>query len=205
MTKSSSSSNASWCKIKLFTEKWPSQIHRRLQLTNQRTPESWLDLLSGIDRIVDNVEQEMLHKWGICWTKQQQSQKISFKSAWWFLDECLCACLKPRGSDFISVSFAHTFCMELNIKVQYCKSSLLSDQTKQARLHKHSCWVVKAWSGVSTAAQPPHQPTQRYSAALWSHSLQPLTISKPHICCARASSLPAFHRCHNQRENSRLA
>lgn len=56
---------------KLFAEKWLSQIHRRLQPTNQRTPESRLDLLSGMDRIVDNVEQEMLHKWGICLTKQQ--------------------------------------------------------------------------------------------------------------------------------------
>lgn len=117
---------------------------------------------------------------------------------------CLCACPKPTSSGFISVSFARTFCIALYIKVQYCKSTLLSDQTKQARLHKHSCLAVKAWSGVSIAAQPPHHPTQRYSTALWSHSLQPLTISQPPICCARASSLPAFHRCHNQRENSRL-
>lgn len=153
----------------------------------------------------------MLHKWGICLTKHSFIQ-ISLKRCMMISGfskkteklNCLCACRKPTSSGFISVSFARTFCIALYIKVQYCKSTLLSDQTKQARLHKHSCLAVKAWSGVSIAAQPPHHPTQRYSTALWSHSLQPLTISQPPICCARASSLPAFHRCHNQRENSRL-
>lgn len=77
--------------------------------------------------------------------------------------EKLSAAENPAGSGFISVSFAHTSCMELYIKVQYCKSALLSDLTKQARLHKHSCSAVKAWSGVS---RPPQHPAQRSSAAL---------------------------------------
>lgn len=57
---------------------------------------------------------------------------------------------------------------QTSLQQAHCKSALLSDQTKQARLHKHSGLALKAPSGASPllAAQPPHHTTFHSSAAL---------------------------------------
>lgn len=65
-----------------------------------------------------------------------------------------------------NMTSAHVFSGSPYIKLTssqqgHCKCSLLSDQTKQARLHKHSCLAIKAQSGACALlpAQPPHHST----------------------------------------------
>ncbi|KAK5901733.1 hypothetical protein CesoFtcFv8_007063 [Champsocephalus esox] len=76
------------------------------------------------------------------------------------------------------------------IKPSLCESSLLSDQTKQARLHSHTCLAIKA------AARSLSSLHSLLSALLKS---SPRPISQPPICCSFITSPP-----HHRKEHSRL-
>lgn len=67
----------------------------------------------------------------------------------------------------------------------HCKCSLLSDQTKQGRLHKHSCLAIKARSGAYPLLSAYTASTSPYSTLL-SSSFEVVPRSSPPL-----ASLPS--------------
>lgn len=72
------------------------------------------------------------------------------------------------------------------------KCYLLSDRTKQARLHKHFCSAIKALS-----VAPPLHSAQPLLSSSFEVVPRSFTISQPPICHSKASSLPSYFYCHN--------
>lgn len=93
--------------------------------------------------------------------------------------------LSSKSMTSAHISYTRPHIKPTSSQQGHCKCSLLSDQTKQGRLHKHSCLAIKARSGAYPLLSAHAVSTSHYSTLL-SSSFEVVPCSSPPL-----ASLPS--------------